>query len=145
MFAGNGSSRQSAGKAMIPSRMILPLCGIFLSVTAWAETPQAVPVPQLTTVTFKSGDWLLTKCRSHRQQDQTTCLGFVMGMTDAVTVATAYGGACGTFRVCRPAQVTDEQARDVIVTYLDAHPTARNSTSAVALAARALAAVWPCH
>lgn len=130
---------------MIPSRMILPLCGIFLSLAAWAETPHTVPVPQLTTVTFKSGEWLLTKCRSGQQQDQTTCMGFVMGMTDAVTVAAAYGGACGTFRVCRPAQVADEQVRDVIVRYLEAHPAERNSTSAVALAARALAAVWPCR
>jgi hypothetical protein len=125
--------------------MILPLCGIFLSAAAWAETPQTVPVPPLPTVTFKSGEWLLTKCGSGQQQDQATCLGFVMGSTDAVTVATAFGGACGTFRVCRPAQVTDEQVRDVILKYLEAHPAERSSSSAVALAARALAAAWPCR
>jgi len=130
---------------MTASRVILPLCGIFLSVAVWAETPQTVPVPQLATVTFKSGEWLLTKCRSGQQQDKTTCLAFVMGLTDAVSVATAYGGACGTFRVCRPEHVTDEQVRDVIVRYLEANPVERRSTSAVALAARALAAVWPCR
>ena len=129
---------------MTASRMILPLCGILLSVAVRAETPKPVPVPPLAIVTFKSGEWLLSKCRSGQQRDQGDCLGFTMGLADAVSVATAYGGACGTFRVCRPEHVTDEQVRDVIVKYLEAHPAELNS-SAVAAAVRALAAVWPCR
>ena len=91
-------ARELGGSHEIKSHDLTALRDFPFHTAVWAQTPQTVPVPQLATVTFKSGEWLLTKCRSRQQQDQVTCLGFVMGATDAVTVATAFGGACGTFQ-----------------------------------------------
>ena len=127
------------GGAMIPSRVILPLCGIFLSAAVMAQG-QAPPTGQV--ATFVTGEKMLNACTGEGAV-LANCVGYAIGVADAASVASAAGGNIRGFRVCLPPGGTGTQILGIILQFLDAHPAERQY-SAAALAVQALAAAWPC-
>ena len=82
------------------------------------------------------------------------CVGFVIGVMNAMTVRDAqervrgtgsYQGAVGlSRRYCIPDGVTFEQAADAVVSYLDEH-IAFHGRPAAELVDYALTEAWPCR
>ena len=97
--------------------------------------------PNNTVVTYLSGGEMLNYCRDANHRE--ACTGFVMGVADTAAEVSAAGSIVRPFRVCRPAEVSGSQARDVILQFLQAHPGELHY-SAASLAIQALAAAWPC-
>jgi Rap1a immunity proteins len=124
---------------------------------AWAGRPQAFNFD-----TFQTGNTLLALCTSADAGEKGVCLGYVEGVTDAVTNATnnAYFRRTGTTikpiephwlpgsfvppTACISAGVTGNQVRDIAVQYLQANPASRND-AAFPLVGAALEQAFPCR
>ena len=95
---------------------------------------------------FVSGSTLYKSCAGSMTGDREYCLGYVLGVTDAMELAIASGTPIGGWDTCIPtgsAGATAAQARDVVKSYLVAHPEGRRS-SAASQAIIALAEAFPC-
>lgn len=118
-------------------RRLMALAGPIL---ALACLPASARGPQ-DARTYLSGNDLWTECSATDGYNLGFCLGFVVGIADAMQ-GTSAGLSSG--RVCIPSQVTGEQALDVVVKrYLAQHPEGRHYTAA-SITTDALAAAFPC-
>jgi hypothetical protein len=81
--------------------------------------------------------WSVCSCKSAVQSG--LCMGFVMGIADAMSTGNAILGTM----MCLPEHVTGEQAQDVVKQFLEQHPERRHYT-ATTIAADALKEAFPC-
>lgn len=81
---------------------------------------------------FMDGNKLLADMNGS-QMKQMHAIGYVIGVTDALTSVT----------VCMPRNVTSGQAHDMVKQYLEDNPGVRHF-SADSLVNRVLSNVWPC-
>ena len=88
---------------------------------------------------FYSGNQLWSRCSADNHYEMGVCMGFVMGVADAMAAGSAILGS----RACLPQQSTGEQAQDVVMRYLEQHPEWRHQPAA-GLVADALAEAFPC-
>ena len=105
-----------------------------IAVTVLAAT-LAVAAPcvaqNLTMAGYIMGNRLLETCTSVVQRDRALCVGYVVGISDAVQAAQATGGALFGWQACLPPSTTTDQVTEVAVRFLIAHPEARQSSQAV--------------
>jgi Ssp1 endopeptidase immunity protein Rap1a len=91
-----------------------------------------------------SGNTLLTSCRS---TNRTECIGYIAGLLDMYGfMEAAEEGTlkkAGNRPFCIPDSVTIDQLADVVVKFLDAHPTHRHYEAA-GLLAGAFMEGFPC-
>ena len=95
---------------------------------------------------FVSGSTLYKSCAGSIAGDREYCLGYVLGVSDAMELAIASGTPIGGWDACMPTGptgATAAQARDVVKNYLAAHPERRRS-SAASQTIIALAEAYPC-
>lgn len=126
---------------MTASRIIVPLCGVFLSFAMRAEAQQPPPgyISQ-----FWTGELMLNVCRGKDPGSVAQCLAYTKGAADLFSAVSAIPGSIGGYRVCIPGAVSAFQVRDVVVQYLEAHPVDRDTSAAYSVV-RALSAAWPCR
>jgi hypothetical protein len=96
-------------------------------------------VPSVHASTFLTGNVLLEQC----QERSAGCVGYVLGIADAIAIAQELGGALAGWRACLPPGVSGEQAVEVVVRFLTNYPDL-GDLSAATLTARALAEAFPC-
>jgi Ssp1 endopeptidase immunity protein Rap1a len=89
------------------------------------------------------GNRLLASCTSVVQRDNALCIGYVIGVSDAMQAAQATGGALFGWQACLPPSTTAEQVTTGAVRFMIAHPEAQQS-SASGLIAKALSDAFPC-
>jgi hypothetical protein len=89
---------------------------------------------------FENGNELLDSCNN----DPPWCLGYVVGIADAMSGAQSVGGTVNGWRACLPYGVTEGQVMDVVVQALRAHPQRRHN-GASGLVASALSEAFPCR
>lgn len=83
-----------------------------------------------------TGSWLLETCRGdHGNDGKAFCLGYSMGLADLLL---------GQERICMAMDVTSEQIRTTVESYLTANPQALQQHP-VLLVIRALEAGFPCR
>jgi hypothetical protein len=87
---------------------------------------------------FQSGDDLLKLCSASRSADGLICLGYVVGIADALSTNTAAG-----WRACIPMAATQGQVRDDVWSWLRNNPALRHADAA-SVTARALGEIFPC-
>lgn len=90
--------------------------------------------------TFKTGNDLLELCRSKLPTELAICIGYVVGVSDAITAAP---NQYGPQRVCVPVGATQGQVRDLVVKRLEQHPEVRHFRAASS-AYVALQEAFPC-
>ena len=120
------------------TRFLLPtlVTAFFLSVAVGTPAHAAA---------FKSGNDLFQDCKaSSNSFTQGVCIGFAIGVADAMEAARPVNGMVAGFRACFPAQVTAGQVTDVAVSFLTRHPEWRH-LAASSLVAGALAEAFPCR
>src|SRR4051812_48053144 len=93
---------------------------------------------------FLAGNGLLEHCESNEARLREICLGYITGVSDAITTSSDQGLTFLRVRACIPPAATAGQTRDVILRSIRAHPETRHFNAAD-LAARALAEAWPCR
>ena len=93
---------------------------------------------------YITGARLSGPCTSGGQRDSGLCLGYILGIADAMQAAQASGGALFGWRACVSPEIRPEQLLDVAVRFLAAHP-AYAQFSASGLVANALSDAFPCH
>ena len=77
------------------------------------------------------GTRLIEACTSVVQRDNALCVGYVVGVSDAMQAVQATGGALFGWQACLPPSTTTDQVTEVAVRFLIAHPEARQSSQAV--------------
>jgi hypothetical protein len=93
---------------------------------------------------YVNGDRLIYRCISDDHADDGLCLGYILGVIDAMQAAQASGGALLFGWRARPSpDATAQRLRDAVVRFLMAHPQTRLS-SASGLVAKALSDAFPC-
>jgi hypothetical protein len=94
---------------------------------------------------FISGDELLAKCTAgvSKSADRAGCVGYIMGIADAMAGAQDGGQSLGGWRACLSAGVTRGQAKDIAVEFLRIHPEKRRFVAG-SVVAQALAEAFPC-
>lgn len=97
-----------------------------------AESPSDMP--------YYSGDALYRECTGE-PHPWSRCLGYVASVANMLAAAVARGDVT---IACMPADVTADQARDVVVNFLRDNPQSRHH-SAVSLIELALADAFPCR
>jgi hypothetical protein len=116
---------------------------ILLTALAVTLLSVATAMPaQSSVLTFQTGNELLRLCQAD-SYSQGICLGFVMGVADAMEAAQSTRGTVAGWRACRVTQVTGGQAEDVVLRFLTRHPEQRHLTNS-SLVAQALAEAFPC-
>jgi Rap1a immunity proteins len=93
---------------------------------------------------YMAGNGLTKACTSVVLRDNALCIGYIIGISDAMQAAQATGGALFGWQACLPPSATAEQVTEVAVRFLIAHPEAQQS-SAGDLIAKALSDAFPCH
>ncbi len=92
-------------------------------------------------VSTTTGNDLLESCESKGNFEQAFCLGYITGVTDIEGLDSAVYPE--RRRSCVPENVTNGQARDVVVKYLKDHPEERHLQAAI-LVAKAMGQAFPC-
>lgn len=120
-------------------RMLVLAAGLLWPVSVFSQTKD-IPVDA-----FVDGNQLFSVCSDDHHFNQAYCKGYVVGVTDALNVVTAQLANIGSIApACMPKEhFAPEQARDVVVQYLTAHPETRHEAAA-AEAVKALLAAFPC-
>jgi hypothetical protein len=98
----------------------------------------------LTMPGYITGDRLIKECRSVVQRDSALCIGYIIGVSDAMQAAQDTGGSLFGWQACLPPGTTAEQVTKAAVRFLIAHPEAQPS-SASGIIAKALSDAFPCH
>jgi hypothetical protein len=122
---------------MLPDRLIaIASVAIYLTIAA----PSVAQDRQM--AGYITGDRLIAVCANRSEGDNALCLGYILGVADAMQASKASGGALiFGWRACLPPGTTSQELRDVAV--LIAHPDVRQS-SASGLVAKALSEAYPC-
>ncbi len=89
---------------------------------------------------FWTGNNLLRVCNASLE----VCLAYVAGVVDAAAAANALTGSFAGFKICIRGAVSVNQAKDVILNYLRAHPEQRDANAA-SIAAYALQRAFHCQ
>jgi hypothetical protein len=96
------------------------------------------------TTGYVTGDRLLTQCAGGPSTGDGLCLGYILGVVDAMQAAQASGGTLVFgWQTCPPFDVKAERLQTAVIHFLDDHPEARAS-SASGLVAKALSDTFPC-
>jgi len=88
-----------------------------------------------------NGNEILKNCSETDYFSQGLCYGYIRGINHTLDMW-AYTNKAQPF--CRPNDVTFQQLRDVVVSYIVAYPAKRTEPSAL-LVTEAEAAAWPCQ
>jgi len=88
-----------------------------------------------------NGNEILKNCNETDYFSQGLCYGYIRGVNHTLDMW-AYTNKAQPF--CRPNDVTFQQLRDVVVSYIVAYPAKRTEPSAL-LVTEAEAAAWPCQ
>jgi Rap1a immunity proteins len=122
--------------------------GLAILVALSAPTAQAV----VTGDVFMSGNYLYERCTSQHADMQMECLGYVLGIADAISQANAFAeetaapdaAHLGGWKACIPVVgVVGGQLVDIVKRYLTKHPEKRH-LAAVSLVAGAFQEAFPC-
>ena len=116
---------------------------LFISLTLLAAQAPATPGPEAEAV-INTGAGLLANCTfdataSGQEDDEFhlgLCIGFIKGVVNSWTEQ-------GFGQVCPPDSLDNQQLRDVVVTWLRAHPKARDAP-AVGSVLAAVTEAFPC-
>jgi hypothetical protein len=92
---------------------------------------------------YITGDRLIGFCTNGDQSDIGICLGYIVGIADAMHAARASGGGLIGWQACVPPETRAEQLMDVAVRFIAAHPS-YGQFSASGLVASALSDAFPC-
>jgi hypothetical protein len=85
---------------------------------------------------FNTGNKLFSHClQPSGQFGSVYCLGYITGVADSLQTAAT---------ICVPKEVTESQARDIALRYLQIHPEIRH-LDADNLVEAAPVEVWPCR
>jgi hypothetical protein len=105
-----------------------------VAVSAEARADYDVPA-------FEGGNELYQKCGANRVY----CLGYVGGVSDAISAGEGSTGPISTHALCLPGpgRVSQGQELDVVLQFLTQHPELRQYGAAY-LVARALSEAFPC-
>jgi hypothetical protein len=90
-------------------------------------------------ITYQNGNELFDECSSKQPNHQLSCFGYLEGIADEMSIATAAIHA----PQCIPSKVQATQLRDIAVNYLRAHPEIRQEPAAY-LVTDAYVAAWNC-
>jgi hypothetical protein len=74
--------------------------------------------PSVHASTFLTGNHLLEQC----QERSAGCVGYVLGIADAISMAQELGGAVAGWRACLPPGVSGELTVEVVVRFLTKYP-----------------------
>jgi hypothetical protein len=102
---------------------------------ATAVAMACLPTAAETATSFYSGNALWNECSGDNAFQSGLCMGFVAGISDAMSIA--------AIKACFPPGVTVGQTADVVKRFLGQHPERRHE-AAVFLVAAALAEAFPC-
>jgi Rap1a immunity proteins len=109
--------------------------GVILTTAAPAQTQSPPVVPS---TGFLNGNQLYERCNN--AMGKLTCLGYVVGIADAILA----DGAVSGWKACIPVdKVSAGQLFNVVTQYLASHPEVR-FLSAVSVVAGALHEAFPC-
>lgn len=92
---------------------------------------------------FLDGNDLHKMCTSKNVRDRDTCLGYTMGVSDAMDGLQATGKSYFGHRACATKAMQDTKVRAIVVDYLKKNPK-RRQYGAANLVAEALAKAFPC-
>jgi hypothetical protein len=110
-------------------RMLLIVVALILGVSGTARADGAA---------FMTGYALLQHCQSKVSIDEGICLGFIMGVSDAMSRNEVDGN-----RSCRAISVTVGQTSSIVIAWIDKYPE-KWHFSASFLAAKAMSEAFPC-
>jgi hypothetical protein len=94
-----------------------------------------LPASAETATAFYSGNALWNECSGDNAFQSGLCMGFVAGISDAMSLA--------AIKACFPPGVTVGQTADVVKRFLGQHPERRHEAAA-GLVAQALSEAFPC-
>jgi hypothetical protein len=128
-------------------RVLVVAAGLLWPVSVFSETAIDLGAKglDLNVTQFVDGNDLFRLCSDHGHAGaQGECLGYVVGLADAFRVANAIkANGFAWPSTCPPKDLAPDQARDIMVQWLTAHPATRhNAATHEALAA--LLAAFPC-
>jgi hypothetical protein len=93
---------------------------------------------------YVTGHKLIGRCISNERADGGLCLGYILGVADAMQAAQASGGTLlFGWQACPPSEATARQVQEAVVRFLLIHRDAQSS-SASGLVAKALSDEFPC-
>jgi hypothetical protein len=83
-------------------------------------------------------------CRTPAERMNAQCLGYVLGIYDTMQAVQASGGRLLGLRACPAPGIPDEELRDVVASFMTAHPESPRS-SVPGQFAKALSDAFPCQ
>lgn len=116
---------------MIGLTMLIAAASISTAYSSAADTARVSPV-------FWNGDDLYEHCR---HPEDTACITFVMGASDAIATVANLGAGRRFF--CATVNATSEQERAIVTQFLADHPDARHQVAG-SLVIAALMQAFPC-
>lgn len=87
---------------------------------------------------FKNGNDLLAQCDNSLESAWGVCLGYIVGVADAMD-----GNSLNGYAACIPSQATQGQVHDVVLRWMGQHPELRHFAAA-GLVAHSLQDAFPC-
>ena len=114
--------------------------------------PYSVPTGTMDSWSFETGNRLYDECSGKEELPAVLCMSYVRGAVDLFgqlqgdVTQTSTGTLAPMWAlhyICVPKRATDEQAKDVVLKYLQSHPEER-ADRASSLIIRALIAAWGC-
>lgn len=88
---------------------------------------------------FHDGNELLERCHGAPSLAE----AYVTGISDGVQYGATYAADYSGYRYCSPQGATSRQYRDLVCSYIEAHPESRQQPGAT-LIMEALFSAWPC-
>jgi hypothetical protein len=110
----------------------------------WSLGASSCFAQHVATTGYITGDRLITQCAGGTSTGDGLCLGYILGVADAMQAAQASGGTLVFgWQTCPPFDVEAERLQAAVIHFVDDHPEARAS-SASGLVAKALSDAFPC-
>lgn len=98
-----------------------------------------------TYTSFTTGNSLFDQCSATSSIAKEYCLGYIVGIADALSDVNSDGGTIQGARACPPKRnLSQGQVRDVVVQWLQRNPAIRHK-GASGLVATAIAEAFPCR
>lgn len=85
------------------------------------------------------GKALLAWCESDKMEDQSACIGYLLGIGDILSDQTVYQG-----RACLTGTISGEDLRKLYILFLRVNPQLAENTSGANIAALAMMEAFPC-
>jgi hypothetical protein len=126
--------RRSRGRAAARS-----FASAIFGLAVWVEASNGA-AEGLSYTAYYNGETLYRECTGEPHA-QSRCLGYVAGVADMLAAALARGDVT---IACVPAEVTADEARDVVVRFLRDSPQSRHRAAA-SLIELALGDAYPCR